>query len=61
MSFQNLKLKRLNLEKKVFDWKIPYEWNVNDAYIEDKFGKKLLILKKQSSFNGLFSTYKKNC
>lgn len=31
---------------KVFDWTVPKEWNIYDAYIIDPNGKKLLILKK---------------
>ena len=30
----------------VFDWKIPKEWNVTDAYIEDLSGQKIIDFKK---------------
>lgn len=39
-----IKIKSFPSRKKVFDWKIPDEWNVNDAYIKDKFGKKIVNL-----------------
>ena len=42
----DLKIKYYPSGRKVFDWKIPNEWNVKDAYVIDKFKKKLLILKK---------------
>ena len=29
----------------VFDWKVPKEWNIKDAYIKDPDGKKILDLK----------------
>ena len=35
----NLKIKSLPSNKKVYDWKIPDEWNIYDAYIKDKTGK----------------------
>ena len=33
-------LKKINFptNKKIFDWKIPKEWNVNEAYIKDETG-----------------------
>lgn len=34
--------------KKVFDWKIPKEWNINDAYIQDEKGKKYAEFKKNN-------------
>ena len=44
--FPNLKIKKIKCGTKVFDWKIPPEWNVYDAYVLDHKKKKLLILKK---------------
>ena len=29
---------------KVFDWSIPDEWNVNDAYVKNKHGEKIIDL-----------------
>ena len=46
--FSELKIKKIKSGKKVFDWKIPHEWNINDAYIEDKFGKKIINFKKNN-------------
>ena len=45
------KVKKLNIIKfrcgsKVYDWKIPDEWNIKDAYIKDEKGKKVLDFKK---------------
>ncbi len=40
-----LKIKSFRSGKKVYDWVIPYEWNVKDAYIEDNKGNKLLDFK----------------
>ena len=31
--------------KEVFDWKIPREWNIKDAYIKNSKGKKIVDLK----------------
>ena len=30
----------------MYDWKIPDEWNIKDAYIKEKSGKKILDFKK---------------
>lgn len=39
-------LKKINFptNKKIFDWKIPKEWNVNEAYIKDSNGKIINII-----------------
>ena len=33
---------------KVFDWTIPREWNINDAYIKNSKGKKIVDFKKSN-------------
>ena len=40
-----LKIKEIPTNTKVYDWKIPKEWNIKDAYILDKNGKKLISFK----------------
>lgn len=40
--FNDLKIKNIKSGTKVFDWKIPPEWNVNNAYVEDKNRKKII-------------------
>ena len=45
---ENLKIKKIPCGKKVFDWKIPPEWNVADAYILDKNNKKIVDFKKNN-------------
>jgi len=43
-------LKRLNFEsnKKVFDWKIPLEWNVNKANVKDLSGNTIIDFKQNN-------------
>ena len=43
--FPTLKLKKMKSGINVFDWKIPPEWNVKDAYVLDKFKKKIIDFK----------------
>lgn len=43
-----LKIKSLSSNKKVFDWKIPPEWLINEAYIIDPSGKKICDFKKNN-------------
>ena len=43
--FPELKVKQFKSGKKVFDWKIPLEWNVKDAYVLDKDNKKIIDFK----------------
>ena len=51
--FIKTKLKNLNLlkfptNKKVFDWKVPYVWNVKDAYLTDSNNNKIIDFKKNN-------------
>ena len=43
-----LKIKKIKSGKKIFDWLVPPEWNVNDAFVEDKFGDKIIDIKKNN-------------
>ena len=46
--FPTLKLKKMKSGINVFDWKIPPEWNVKDAYVLDKFKKKIIDFKENN-------------
>ena len=41
----NLKVKKVKSGTKVFDWKIPPEWNVSSAFVLDKNNKKIIDFK----------------
>ena len=43
---ENLNIREIKSGTKVFDWRIPPEWNIKDAWIKDSKGKKIIILKK---------------
>ena len=43
-----LKIKNFKSGKKVFDWSIPSEWNVKNAYVMDQEGKKIIDFKKNN-------------
>jgi len=43
-----LKIKKIKSGTKVFDWNIPPEWNVTDAYVLDKKGFKIINFKKNN-------------
>ena len=40
--FKSLKIKS---NTKVFDWKVPYEWNISKAYIDEIDGKRICDFK----------------
>ena len=46
--FPELKIRRIKSGAKVFDWVIPEEWNVKDAFVIDKYGKKIIDFKKNN-------------
>ena len=44
----NLKIKSFKSGSKVFDWTIPYEWEVKNAFIITPSGKKICEFKKNN-------------
>ena len=44
----NLKIKKIESGKKVFDWVVPEEWNVEEAHIVCPDGKKIVDFKKNN-------------
>ncbi len=57
----NLKIKFFDSGQKVFDWRIPYEWNIKDAYVKDCYGNKIIDYKKNNLHVISYSTpIKKN-
>ena len=47
-NFPALKIKKIKSTTKVFDWHIPSEWNISDAYVTDKNGLKIIDFKKNN-------------
>lgn len=62
---KNAKIKKIRSGSKVFDWKVPFEWNIKEAYVKNKFGKKIIDFKKNnlhlisysSSFKGIINKH----
>lgn len=46
--FPRLKIKKFKTGTKVFDWNIPAEWNVTDAYVIDKYNNRIIDFKKNN-------------
>ena len=46
--FPSLKIKKIKSGTKVFDWHIPSEWNITDAYVLDKDGLKIIDFKQHN-------------
>ena len=44
--FSKLKIKSFKSNTEVFDWKVPPEWKVKNAFVIDKFGKKIIDFNK---------------
>ena len=47
-NFPKLKIYKVASGTKVFDWRVPNEWNIKDAYIIDKNNKKIINLKNHN-------------
>ena len=43
-----LKIKKIKSKSRVFDWRIPKEWNIHDAYVVDKNNIKIIDFKKNN-------------
>ena len=46
--FPKMKIQRIRSGCKVFDWRVPKEWNIKEAYISDLRGKKIIDYKKNN-------------
>ena len=45
---KNLKILEIPSGKKVYDWKIPSEWNIKDAYVINSKGTKIIDFKRNN-------------
>ena len=43
-----LNIKEIKSGKKVYDWTIPKEWNIKDAFIKDRDGNRLVSFKENN-------------
>ena len=46
--FPKLKIRKISSCTKVFDWRIPPEWNIKEAFIIDKYKKKIIDFKNNN-------------
>ena len=47
-NFPKLKVIKIKSGKKIFDWKVPMEWNIKDAFVKDKKGNKIIDFKSNN-------------
>ena len=47
-SIKDLKITETRSGKKVFDWTIPHEWNIHEAYIQDMHGNTIVDFKRNN-------------
>ena len=46
--FSKFKIIKIKSGTKIFDWKVPPEWNISDAYVIDNNNKKIIDFKKNN-------------
>ena len=46
--FPDLKILKIKSGSKVYDWKVPPEWIIKNAFIKDKNNKKIIDFKKNN-------------
>ena len=46
--FPELRIKKIKSKKKVFDWNVPSEWNVTEAFVLDKNKNKIIDFKNHN-------------
>ena len=44
----DINIKSVSTGTKVFDWEIPLEWNIKDAYIKNSKGEKIVDFQKHN-------------
>ena len=44
----NLKIHEIPSGTECFDWIVPYEWNINDAYVKNSKGEKIIDFKNHN-------------
>tara|TARA_B100001057_G_scaffold392419_1_gene400970 strand:+ start:1887 stop:3182 length:1296 start_codon:yes stop_codon:yes gene_type:complete len=47
-NFSKLKIKKIKTGSKVFDWKVPNQWEIKNAYIKDKNGNIIIDFKNNN-------------
>ena len=45
---KNFKIKKVKSNSAIYDWKVPDEWKIEDAYIKNKFNEKIIDYKKNN-------------
>ena len=43
-----IKIKSIKSSRKIYDWKVPLEWSVKDAYIKNEKGERILDFNKNN-------------
>ena len=46
--FPKLKIEKIKSGSKVFDWKVPPEWNIKNAHVLDSHGNKIIDFKNNN-------------
>ena len=54
---KKIKIKYFKTGKNVFDWKIPSEWNIKNAYVKDSKGTKLINFEQNNLHVISYSKY----